>query len=166
MTRTFKVLIAAVVVLFLVFAFFGNTQASVEPQIVRVTLTDYKVELSRFAVTPGRPVQFVVDNQGTMSHHFVVQPYVETKMANPEEETVIGAGTTRTVQRTLTPGVYRVECDAWDHAARGMVNTLAAEVTVQSTLPIRMDFVIPILALIFGSVYIIGDSMGLRLTKV
>lgn len=164
MTRTFKILIAVVLVLFFAFALSGNTQASVEPQIVRVTLTDYKVELSQFTVTPGRVVQFAIDNQSSRVHHFVVLPYVETSV-NPADVTVIAPGTLRTIQRTLAPGIYRVECNEWDHAERGMLNVIAAEAPRPRAFPIRMDFIIPLVALILGSGYIIGDALGLRLTR-
>jgi hypothetical protein len=46
-----------------------------------------------------------------------------------------------------------------------MVNALAAQVTPQKALPMRMDLIVPVLALVLGSAYILGDSLGLRLTR-
>jgi plastocyanin len=165
MTRTLQVVIAVVVVLFLVFALSANTQASVEPQIVRVTLTDYQVALSQFTVTPGKSVEFRVDNRGALTHHLVVRPYIDSQTANVADALAIAPGTTRTFQQTLAPGVYRVECVGWDHAERGMVNAIAAEPPAPRALSIRMDVVIPLLTLVLGSAFIIGDSMGLRLVR-
>lgn len=165
MTRTFKALIAVTVVVFLAFAVAGNTRASADPQIVRVTLKDYQVELSQFVVTPGKTIQFLVANDGSLAHRFSVQPYVGASAANLEDAPVIAPGTTRTVQHTFSPGVYRVACAAWDHAERGMVNALVAETTRERAFPLRMDLVIPVLALVLGSTYILGDSLGLRLVQ-
>lgn len=164
MTRTLKVLIAVTVVLFLAFAVAGNTRASEDLQIVRVTLKDYRVEMSQFVVTPGKTVQFLVANDGSLAHKFGVQPYVGAGAADLDAP-VIAPGTTRTIQHTFTPGVYRVACAGWDHAERGMVNALAAQVTPQKALPMRMDLIVPVLALVLGSAYILGDSLGLRLTR-
>lgn len=165
MTRTFQVLIAVVVVLVLVFALSANTQASVEPQTVHVTLTDYHVDLSQFTVTPGKSVEFMVENQGALTHQLVIRPYANSQTASVAGALTIAAGTTRSFQQTLTPGVYRVECVGWDHAERGMVNAIAAEMPPQRALPIRMDILVPLFALVLGSVWIIGDSLGLRLVR-
>jgi uncharacterized cupredoxin-like copper-binding protein len=165
MTRTLQVVIAVVVVLLLVFAFSANTQASVEPQIVRVTLTDYQVALSQFTVTSGKVVEFMVENRGALTHHLIVRPFIGSQAANEADALAIAPGTTRTFQQTLAPGVYRVECVGWDHAERGMVNALAAETPSPRALPNRMDIVIPLLMLVLGSAYILGDSMGLRLVR-
>ena len=165
MTRTFQVLIAVLVVLVLMFALSANTQAAMEPQIVRVTLTDYHVGLSQFTVTPGKAVEFRVENQGALVHQLVVRPYIDAQPANEANALTIAPGTLRTFQQTLAPGVYRVECIGWDHAERGMVNAIAAQTPMSRTLPIRMDFVIPLAALVLGCAWIIGDSLGLRLVR-
>ncbi len=165
MTRTFQVLIAVLVVLVLVFVLSANTQASMEPQTVHVTLTDYHVDLSQFTVTPGKAVEFMVENQGALTHQLVIRPYVDMKPADAAGALTIAPGTTRTFQQTLAPGVYRVEGIGWDHAERGMVNAIAAETPAPRTLPIRMDIIVPLFALVVGSVWIIGDSLGLRLVR-
>ncbi len=165
MTRTLRVLIAATVILVLVFMVAGTTRASEEPQVVRVTLKDYQIGLSQFTVAPGKAVKFILANQGELSHQVVIQPWSDASMANGIESPVIGSHTSQEVQFTLAPGVYRISCVQWDHADRGMVNVVAADTVHPMTIPVQMDFVIPLLALVLGSAYIIGDSMGLRLTR-
>ena len=165
MTRTGQVLIAFLMVLALVFVLSANTQASVEPQTVRVTLTDFHVALSQFTVTPGKPVDFVVDNQSALAHHLVVRPYDDSQPADIAEAVTIGSGTQRSFRQTLEPGVYRVECLAWDHAERGMLNAIAAETPASRTFPIRMDMLVSLSALVLGCVWIIGSSLGLRLWR-
>ncbi len=165
MTRTFKILIAVTVVAFLVFAFAANTRASVEPQVVRATLDDFNMDLSQFTVAPGKPVTFVVTNEGTLSHQLQVQPFFGASASDVVQGPVIAPGTSRTVQFTLSPGVYRVSCALWDHADRGMVTALAAEATPQKSFPVQMDIIVPLLAFVLGSAYIIGDSLGLRLVR-
>jgi plastocyanin len=165
MTRTFQILIAVVAVLVLLFALSANTQASVEPQIVRVTLTDYHVDLSQFTVTPGKAVEFVVENQSAVPHQIVVRPYIDSQTSDVAGALTIGPGTMRTFQQSLAPGIYRVECVSWDHAERGMVNVIAAEAPAQRAFPLRMDIFIPLLTLVLGSLWIIGDSLGLRFVR-
>ncbi len=164
MTRTFKVLIALLVVVFLGFAFVGSTGASVEPQILRVTLKDYQINLSQFVVTPGKSVNLVIDNQGDLPHQLVIQAYNDASK-NLATSPMIGSHTIQNIPLTLDAGVYRIECVQVNHAARGMVNILAADTPHPMTIPLQMDFVIPVLGLVLGSAYIIADSMGLRLTK-
>ncbi|MBI5031151.1 MAG: cupredoxin domain-containing protein [Chloroflexi bacterium] len=164
MTRTFKVLIALAVVVFLGLAFVGSTGASVEPQVMRVTIKDYQVSLSQFVVTPGKAVNLVINNQGDVPHQLVVQAYADASkdlVTSP----MIGSHTIQSVSFTLAPGVYRIECVQVDHAARGMVNVLTANAPQPLAIPLRVDFLIPILGLVLGSAYIIASSLGLRLTK-
>ena len=165
MTRTGQVLIAFVMVLVLVFVLSANTQASVEPQTVRVTLTDYHVELSQFTVTPGKPVDFIVDNQSALPHLLVVRPYDDSQPADVAEAVTIGSGTQRSFRQTLEPGVYRVECLAWDHAERGMLNAIAAQAAPSHSFPIRMDMLVSLSMLIVGCAWIIGSSLGLRVWR-
>ena len=165
MTRTFKVLIAIALLLFLGFAIYGNTQASTEPQTVQVTLTDYQVDLSQFVVAPGRAVKLVVLNGGTMPHQVIVQPYLAASSTDWTDVPVVSPGTSRTFLQTFNAGVYRVSCGKADHAEKGMVNVLAVNAAPKPSAPLRMDWLIPFLAFVLGSVVIIGDSMGLSLIK-
>ncbi len=163
MTRTFKVLVALVVLLFLVFVIAGGTHASDEPQVVQVTLSDYQVQMSQFTVTPGKPVQFVVTNAGSLPHQVVVEPYLADPSAMPQDVPVIAPGMERTIQQTLAAGIYKIECLEWDHAARGMLNVFASDLPHTPSVPLHLDVLIPIAALALGAAYIIGDSMGLKL---
>ncbi len=165
MRRTFRILIALGGVLFLALAIVGTTRASDEPQIIRVTLKDYHIELSKFTFMPGKAIEFLVANEGTMPHRFIVESYAGANAGNVTEAPVIAANTSRTIQQTFAPGIYRVSCDAWDHAARGMTNAFAVEAPSQQTIPVRMEFIIPLLALVLGSTYILWDSLGLSLTR-
>jgi plastocyanin len=165
MTRTLKILLAALGVLVLVITLSASTQASVEPQTVRVTLTDFHVALSQFTVAPGHPVDFVVDNQGALPHRLVVRPYVDADLADAADAVTVAPGTQRSFSQTLEPGVYRVECIAWDHSERGMVNAIAANMPASHNLPIRMDMLVSLSLLVLGCAWIIGSSLGLRLWR-
>ena len=163
MTRTFKVLIGVVVVVFLVFVFAGSTGAAAEPQVVRVTLSDYQIQLSQFVVAPGKAVTLVLANNSETPHQLEIAPWAgnaSKTVASP----IIGAHTTQTLQLTLDAGIYRIACVQTNHAEQGMVTALAANTPAPVSLPLQMDFVIPILGLVLGSALIIGDSLGLRLT--
>jgi len=166
MRRTFRILIALGGVFFLALAIVGTTRASDEPQIIRVTLKDYHIELSKFTLAPGKAVEFLVANEGTIPHRFIVESYAGTNVGNESDAPVIAANTARTIQQTFAPGIYRVSCDKWDHAARGMTNAFAVQSPSQQAIPVRMDFVIPLLALALGSTYILWDSLGLSLTWI
>lgn len=165
MTRTFKALLALALLLFLVFVIAETTPASAEPQIVHVTLRDYAVDLSQFVVTSDRAVRFVVDNQSALPHHLAMQRLSNVAASDPDDEPVIAPGTIRTLQHTFPPGVYRIACLNEDLAGKGMVNIFAAEPVRPLVPPLRMDFAIPFLALVLGSVWIIADSAGLRLIR-
>lgn len=166
MTRTFKTLVVLALLLLLVFVLAETTPASAEPQIVRVTLKDYAVDLSQFVVTSDRAVRFVVDNQSSLPHHLAMQPLSNVAAADAPDEPVIAPGTIRTLEHTFPPGVYRIVCLTGDHAGKGMVNTFAAQVARPLGSPLHMDFAIPFLALVLGSIWILADSAGLRLTRV
>ncbi len=165
MTRTLRLLIAIVVVFLLAFAIVGNTGASVEPQVLDVTLTDSQVSLSQFSVAPGKSVHFIVDNRGTLAHQLRIEPYAGATAASTIDEPVVAPNTIRSFDLTLGPGVYRIECSLWDHAERGMANALAVQSAPTRTFPVQMDMLIPLMALVAGCIFIIGDALGLRLRR-
>ncbi len=164
MSRTFKLVMIVTVALFLVILAAGTTRASEEPQIVRVVLRDYQVETSRFVVTSARPVQFVIANVGTLAHQFLVQPMTRNDATAADHAPVIAAGTLRTVQTVLSPGVYRIECAVKDHVERGMFSAIASETAPQVVFAMPIQSWFPLLMFVLGCVYIISDSVGLRLT--
>ena len=81
------------------------------------------------------------------------------------DEPVIGARTTRTIERKLAAGVYRVYCDLLNHSERGMVSAIAVETTPHSAFPIPLNGLVSLLIFVLGCTYIIGDSMGFRLIR-
>lgn len=165
MSRGFKVLIAVTAVMAIIFIAAGTTGASVEPQMVRVTLKDYQIGISQFTVLPGKVVTLVVNNQGEMAHQLVVQPYVGANDANTIVGPVIGAHTSQAFQFTLTPGVYRVECVQTTHAEQGMVSAIAAQTPQAVSFPLDMNFVVSVLGLVLGSAFLIFDSLGFRVRR-
>ena len=164
MTLTLKVLIGLAITLIAVFAVAGSTYASQEPQTVRVDLTDNQVRVSQFVVAAARPIKFEIANEGTIPHHLVVRP-MSAEAAIVGDEPVIGARTTRTIERKLAAGVYRVYCDLANHSERGMVSAIAVETTPHSVFPIPLNGLVSLLIFVLGCVYIIGDSMGFRLIR-
>ncbi len=159
MSRTLKSMFALASLVFLAFYIATGTRAAAEPQTVRVSLSDYHVDLSQFTVAPGKAVQFVVTNTGSLAHRLVIAPYATTPAPDAADAPVVGAGSSLAFQRTLEPGVYRVECLQWDHADRGMVNILAAEPARAPAPPWRIDLLFPFAALVFGAAYMIADAM-------
>jgi plastocyanin len=146
------------------FAAVGSTYASQEPQTVHIDLTDSQVHVSQFVVAAGRPIKFEIANGGTIPHHLVVRP-LSAGNASGGDEPVIGAHTTRTIDQALAPGIYRVSCDLFDHAERGMVSAIAVETTPHSAFPIPVNGLVSLLIFVAGCVYIIGDTLGFRLIQ-
>ena len=75
-----------------------------EPAEVRVTLSEWKVELSAASVATG-PVTFTITNAGTIPHAFEVEGHGIEK-----ETKIIQPGTSTTLTLTLKPGTYEVYC--------------------------------------------------------
>ena len=97
-------------------------------QAIDVTLTEWKVELSRDTVHAG-PVTFHVTNKGTITHGFYVRGNGVAKGAKemaPQEP--------QTLTVSLKPGTYEVYCPVSDlsHRAAGMTHKLVV-VAAEST---------------------------------
>lgn len=165
MTRTLRILVAATAVILLAFLLVSNTGASDEPQVVKVNLRDYRVDLSQFSVAPGKTVRFIVENDGATAHQLTIEPWAGQVDANVPADLVVAPNTSRTLDKTFSPGVYRVECNEWDHAERGMVTALAVGAAPRRTFPLQMDLIVPLLGLFVGATFIISDALGLRLVK-
>ncbi len=165
MSRTFKLVVIVTVALFLVILAAGTTRASEEPQIVRVLMKEYVVQASQFVVATDRPVKFVVVNADAFPHQFVLQPMSRAESAPTDDAPVIGAGTLRTIQMLLSPGIYRIECGIKDHVERGMFSAIAAETTPRVTFSLPPLTWLPLLIFVFGATYIIADSAGVRITR-
>lgn len=96
------------------------TSSVASAQSVSVTLSEWKVELSRDTVHAG-PVTFRVKNAGTMAHGFYVSGPGVDKGSHD-----IPAGQEAPLTVTLKAGTYEVYCPLADltHKAAGMVKKL------------------------------------------
>ncbi len=165
MTRIVKFALIVTTGLFLALSVLGVTRVPEEPQVVYVTLKDFSIQASQFVVTSERPVRFVVSNQGALPHQFIVRPLAQAKMTNVDDEPMIAPSTRRTFDTTLKPGIYSIECDSKDHLERGMVTAIASEVRWRGGFNPPAGSILPVLLLVIGAIYIIGDSMGFRLIQ-
>ena len=92
-----------------------------------MTLTEFSVTLAPTTLHAGRPYAFVVTNEGTVTHEFVIErpgaihePLMEgDQMAMVEG---IAPGETRTLGWTFTePGSYQFACHNPGHYEAGQV---------------------------------------------
>lgn len=164
MTLTFKVLTGVAMILIAAFSVVTSTGASTDPQIIHVSLTDTQMRISQFVVTADRPVRFEVANEGTVAHSLSVLP-MTAPVSDPRNSLVIGAHTIQVINQTLPAGIYRIYCNFFDHADKGMQSAIAAETTSRTVYPFPMTGLVSILGLALGCAYIIGDSLGLRLIR-
>jgi uncharacterized cupredoxin-like copper-binding protein len=100
----------------LVAAAIAAMSSTAAAQAVNVTLSEWKVELSRDTVHAG-PVTFRVRNAGTMTHGFYVTGPGVDKGSHD-----VPAGEQAQLTVTLKPGMYEVYCPMSDmtHKAAGM----------------------------------------------
>ena len=96
------------------------TSSVARAQAVNVTLSEWKIELSRDTVKAG-PVTFKLTNAGTMNHAFFVRG---DKFAKGSKE--VAAGQEAPLTLTLAPGTYEVYCPLADlsHKMAGMSRKL------------------------------------------
>lgn len=98
--------------------------------VVKVTLTGYKIEMSRTTVPAGTPVRFEVTNKDGIVHEFVVERAgqvdaplsreVGGKKVESEIED-IAPGKTETLEWSFTqPGAYWAACHIAGHFEAGM----------------------------------------------
>jgi uncharacterized cupredoxin-like copper-binding protein len=97
------------------------------PTDVKVTLTEFKIELDQSSV-PAGAVRFVITNDGTIPHEFVLEPAgamdepFEIDGVESEAED-IQPGDTVTLEWTLEPGDYHLGCYIKGHFEAGMETT-------------------------------------------
>ena len=89
--------------------------------VVDARLLEWRIELSRDSVSPGRTV-FQVSNVGTHRHEFEIEgPGVDS-------EVYVNPGATARLELDLQPGTYEIVCsirrNGIDHEAQGMRTTL------------------------------------------
>jgi len=95
------------------------------PTAVNVTLTEYKVEMSKTSL-PAGPVKFTVTNEGSIVHEIVLErsDAMDAPLeANGKESEVedIEPGETVTLEWTIdTPGEYQLSCHLPGHHENGM----------------------------------------------
>src|SRR5471030_266691 len=96
------------------------TSSVARAQAVAVTLSEWKVDLSRDTVKAGA-VTFKLKNAGSMNHAFFVRG---DKFAKGSKEVATGQEAPLTI--TLTPGTYEVYCPLADlsHKMAGMSKKL------------------------------------------
>lgn len=150
---------------FLALSAVGLTRASEEPQVVSVTLREYEVISSQFVVNSARPVRFVVSNLGELPHQLSVRPLAQAKAADAGSQPVIATNMVRTFDATLGPGVYSIECANKNHLAQGMTTNIASEVARRMGFNVPWESLLPVLLIFGGTVFMLGDSLGLRIVQ-
>jgi len=107
------------------------------PVVVKVTLTEWGVSMSRTAVPANRPVSFRIENAGKVEHEMVLEP--DGSSDEPFEMTGVGGtafeseveaihpGATISVTRKLPgKGGYQLACHVEGHFERGMKASFTA----------------------------------------
>jgi uncharacterized cupredoxin-like copper-binding protein len=104
------------------------------PTVVDVTLTEYKVEMSKTSI-PAGTIKFNITNDGSIVHELVLEPggAVDDPLESnntPSEAEDIQPGQTVTLEWTIdTPGQYQLSCHLPGHFENGM--TTSFEVTAK-----------------------------------
>jgi uncharacterized cupredoxin-like copper-binding protein len=107
--------------------------ATTGPMIVRVTLSDWQITMSRTSIPAGQRVTFIVSNAGAVEHEMVLepsgsddQPYELTGVNGTEFESEVESihpGSTVSVTWHLPgKGRYQLACHVPGHFERGMVS--------------------------------------------
>lgn len=100
--------------------------ARAKPVMVKVTLRDYQVAVSRHTLPAGTPIRFVITNRGKAMHEAVLEragaddKALEVRGREYEADD-IAPGTTRTVTWTVPrAGRYQLACHMPGHFEMGM----------------------------------------------
>ncbi|MCX6025748.1 MAG: cupredoxin domain-containing protein [Chloroflexi bacterium] len=98
------------------------------PAAVNVTLTEYKVEMSKTSL-PAGPVKFTITHEGSIVHEVVVEQSgamddpLEANGSVAEVED-LEPGATATLEWTIdTPGEYQLSCHLPGHFENGRITT-------------------------------------------
>jgi uncharacterized cupredoxin-like copper-binding protein len=103
----------------------SSAQTGAEP--IAVTLTEFSVTLTPTTLYTGSPYTFVVTNEGTVAHEFVIErpgATHEPLVAGGQMAMVegIAPGESRTLEWTFTdPGSYQLACHEPGHYEAGQV---------------------------------------------
>ena len=101
-------------------AAYGHSSGKPAGSTVKVSLSEWKVQLTPAQVPPG-PVVFAVSNDGTIPHAFEVEGHGLEKSISR-----IKPGTTATLKVELRAGSYEAYCPVGkgSHKMQGMINHL------------------------------------------
>lgn len=100
---------------------------AVDAEVVLVTVTEFSIALTPTPLHAGRPYAFVVSNEGTVEHEFVIERAGATHdplMSGDQVAmaTGIAPGDTRTLGWTFAePGSYQLACHQPGHYEAGQV---------------------------------------------
>jgi len=108
----------------------GNSNRDNGDNVVKVTLSDYSMEVDGEGVEPGQ-VLFMVTNEGNMEHGFVIEG-VDTMQSFDDH---LKPGETRSVRVRLQPSRYNLYCPIDDHKNEVMANVLKVEESEEDTTP-------------------------------
>ncbi|MCC7023015.1 MAG: ester cyclase [Thermomicrobiales bacterium] len=109
----------------------GRVEAGAEE--VTVTLTEFSIALAPTTLHTGQLYAFVVTNQGTVTHEFVIEEAGATHEPLMDDDatamsTGITPGETRTLTWTFTePGSYQLACHQPGHYEAGQLLTFNVE---------------------------------------
>ena len=116
----------------------GGTTSSGSNQ-VNVTLSDFKIQSSQTAFTPGTTYHFVVNNNGKVAHEFMIMP-MEMNMGNVSMDEMhkmalamidnVNPGETKTLDYTFTQSnagnQLEFACHLSGHYEAGMHQAITA----------------------------------------
>jgi len=110
-----------------------NDSATTGPMMVRVTLSDWQITMSRTSIPAGRRVSFIISNAGAVEHEMVLepsgsddQPYqltgVDGTKFESEVESIHPGSTVSVTWQLPGKGRYQLACHVPGHFQRGMVS--------------------------------------------
>jgi uncharacterized cupredoxin-like copper-binding protein len=126
MSKSLTLSVALVVVAAFVLSACGSSpaQAAKKPVDVQITLTEFRIESSVTDFTVGTPYHFVIANQGTLAHDWMIMPsgeQAEAKALVKVEDTDLQPNMTVTRDFTFTQaGDLEFACHVKGHYEAGM----------------------------------------------
>jgi uncharacterized cupredoxin-like copper-binding protein len=111
------------------------TKAS--PTVVRITLSEWQVRMSRTSIPANKPVTFIISNAGAVEHEMVLEPSgsddkpydlsgVSGTDFESEVESIHPGSTISVTWRLPGKGRYQLACHVPGHFERGMVSKFTA----------------------------------------
>jgi len=125
-----RLLLTCSILFVLTFLSCADSKSDNGGNVVKVTLSDYSMEVESEGVRPGQ-VLFVVRNEGNTEHNFVIEG-VNTMQRFADN---LKPGETRSVRVELQPSRYNLYCPVDDHKNKGMANVLKVEEPEEETTP-------------------------------